>query len=114
LPMVALGQALNPDQLREADDDRTDVTYQNLTVDQIEDMNVVRENTLIGEIEEVLINNRDEIVAVVVDIESRAPGGRDRDVIMPIGALRFDAATRQASTRLTAEEIEALPLWDDD
>ena len=53
-------------------------------------------------------------MAVVVDIESGAPGGRDRDVIMPIGALRFDATTRQGSTRLTAEEIEALPLWDDD
>lgn len=114
LPLAACGQAPNPEQLREADDDRTDLTYQNLTVDQIEDMNVIRENTLVGEIEEVLINDRDEIVAVVVDIESRAPGGMDRDVVMPIRALVFDAATRRASTTLTAEEIEALPLWDDD
>ena len=114
LPFAVLGQAPNPEQLREADDDRTDLTYQNLTVDQIEDMNVFRENTRVGEIEEVLIDNQDRIVAVVVDIESRARGQADREVVMPIEALEFDAASRRAATTLTAAEIAALPVWDDD
>lgn len=114
LPLAVLGQALDPAQLREADDDRTDLTYQNLTVDEIEDMNVVRGDTRVGEIEEVLVNDRDVIVAVVVDLEARAAGGADRDVVVPIDALEFDATRRRATTTLTAEEIAALPVWPDD
>jgi len=114
LPLAVLGQAVNPEELREADDDRADLTYQNLTVDQIEDMNVVRENTFVGEIEEVLVNAQDRIVAVVVEIESRERRDSDRDVVMPIEALEFDASRRRATTTLTAEEIDALPVWHDD
>jgi len=112
-PLTALAQGLDPTTLREADDDRTDLTYQNLTIDQIEDMNVVRDNTLVGEIEEVLMNDRDEIVAVVIDTAARSPGAFERDVIVPIDQLEFDAQRRQASTRLTADELDALPTWPD-
>lgn len=113
IPALCFGQALDVGSLREADDDRTDITHQGLTIDQIEDMNVVREDTLIGEIEEVLIDADERIVAVVVDAASRSPGQRDREVIVPIERLEFDRQARHASTTLTRDEIDALPEWDD-
>ncbi|HEY8518600.1 MAG TPA: PRC-barrel domain-containing protein [Gammaproteobacteria bacterium] len=113
-PLPLLGQALDPANLREVDDDRTDLTYQNLTIEQIEDMNVVRETTIVGEIEEVLVDDQNRIVAVVVDKASREPGGRESDVIMPIDRLTFDPEARHATTTMTAEEIEALAAWPDD
>ncbi len=113
LPLAALGQALDVSTLREIDDDRTDVTHENLTIEQIEDMNVVREDTLVGEIEEVLVDSSDRIVAVVVDAASRSPGRRDREVVVPIERLEFDRDSRQARTTLTEDEIAALPAWND-
>ena len=113
VPVLCFGQALDVRSLSEADDDRTDITYQNLTVEQIEDMNVVREDTLIGEIEEVLIDEQEQIVAVVVDADSPSPAQRDREIVVPIERLEFDSQSLHASTTLTQEELDALPEWDD-
>ncbi|HEX6997964.1 MAG TPA: PRC-barrel domain-containing protein [Gammaproteobacteria bacterium] len=113
-PLPLLAQALDPATLREVDDDRTDLTHQNLTVAQIEDMNVVREGSIVGEIEDVLVDEQNRIVAVVVDKASRDPGGIESDVVMPIDRLTFDPESRQAITTMTADEMEALPSWPDD
>src|SRR5690606_32933604 len=41
LPRIAASQDIDLASLTELDDDRTDITYENLTIDELEDMDVV-------------------------------------------------------------------------
>ena len=109
---MALAQALDRANLHEVDDDDA-MTYEGRWVEQLEDMDVVRNGETIGEIEEVLANADDRIVAVVVEYDRGFLDLNEREVILPIDQLQFDDNAGEASVTLSDAELEALPVWDD-
>lgn len=114
LPGTALAQDLDPQSLRELDDDQTEITYEGRTVDELEDMNVFAgAGERIGEIEEVLANSEDEIVAVVIEFEDGFLDLGEREVVMPIDQLQFGQEGREVTTAMSDAELKALPVWDD-
>jgi hypothetical protein len=108
---VALAQGLDPANLRELDDDDDSVTFEGRTVEQLDDMDVVREGQKIGEIEEVLADSAGQIVAVVIEFEDDFLD--DRDVVLAIDQLKFGDDARLANVTLGDAELEGLPDWDD-
>lgn len=98
--------------LREVDDDEPLRGPANMTVRQMEDAIVYDANgKRIGEVEEVIANHRDEIVGVTVEVGTFL-GLRDKEVLVPIGQLTV--RNGHFRTRLTADQLRALPEWDDD
>ncbi|CAO3430784.1 PRC-barrel domain-containing protein [Azospirillum doebereinerae] len=96
---------------REVKDDKLVVPGFNLTVDQIDDMNVMGANNVkIGEVEEVLMNPAGQLVAVVVDVENGVGIG-DKEVVVGLDQLRLDGKT--LVTGLSNEQLAALPAWID-
>ncbi|MFO7286802.1 MAG: PRC-barrel domain-containing protein [Gammaproteobacteria bacterium] len=108
----AVAQDIDLAELRELDDDRTDITYEGMSVHDLEELDIVREGQRIGEVEDVLARN-DEVVALVVDLEGNLPGLGDRDVVVPIGEIELVEGRRQAELSLTDEELAKLPDWND-
>ena len=107
---MALAQGLDPGNLRELDDDDT-LTFEGRTVEQLDDMDVVRDGQKIGEIDEVLADSAGQIVAVVIDFEDDFLD--DREVILAIEQLKFGDDARVATVMLGDAELEGLPDWDD-
>lgn len=106
---VALAQGLDPANLRELDDADT-AAYEGMSVELLDDMDVVRDGQKIGEIDEVLADSSDQIVAVVIDIEDGFLD--DREVILAIDQLKFGDDASTAAVTLGDAELEALPDWD--
>ncbi len=96
--------------LVEIDDDRTDVTHEGFSIEQIEDMDLVRDGQVIGEVEAVLGDASGGVAALAVEL--RIPGPND-EVVVPIDAVRFSADRRVVETSLSDDELTALPRWDD-
>lgn len=97
--------------LREADDDRAMVQPFDRTVDQIEDMNVYgTAGEKIGEVDEVLIDTSGNVVAVSVE-SGGFLGIGDEEVVVMLDQLTLDGD--RFSTRLTKEQLLALPRWQD-
>jgi hypothetical protein len=107
---VALAQGLDPANLRELDDDDDSVTFEGRTVEQLDDMDVVREGQKIGEIEEVLADSAGQIVGVVIEFEDDFLD--DRDVVLAIDQLKFGDDARLANVTLGDAELEGLPDWE--
>ena len=107
---IALAQTLDPANLHEVDDDGA-MTYEGRSIDQIEDMDVVRDGESIGEIEEVLADADGEIVAVVVEYDDGFLDLNEIEVILPIDQIAF--GENAATVTLGDAELEALPVWDD-
>ena len=107
---MALAQGLDPGNLRELDDDDT-LTFEGRTVEQLDDMDAVRDGQKIGEIDEVLADSAGQIVAVVIDFEDDFLD--DREVILAIEQLKFGDDARVATVMLGDAELEGLPDWDD-
>ncbi|WP_164512397.1 PRC-barrel domain-containing protein [Oceaniglobus ichthyenteri] len=95
----------------EIEDDALMVMPFNLSVDQIDDYDVIGSTgEKVGEIEEVLADATGTPVAVVIETEGFLGLG-DEDVIVALDQLELvDGAFR---INLTEEELEALPKWDD-
>lgn len=115
VPLALAAQDIDVAALQELDDDRSDVTYENFTIEEIEDMNLVREGDVIGEVEAVLADANGEVVALAVEYrdDNRRGAGGDDDVVVPIEDLEFVADRREVRTTLSDEELSALPAWDD-
>lgn len=109
LAVTGAAQDLDLDGLHELDDDRNDLSWENLSVDQLEDLDVMRDGEVIGEVEEVLGNQDEEIVALVVEYGGRALGIGEREVIVPIEDIEI--VEGRAEISLTNEELEALTAW---
>ncbi|HZC03250.1 MAG TPA: PRC-barrel domain-containing protein [Gammaproteobacteria bacterium] len=92
--------------LVEVEDEAMMVEHFNLSVNELEDMEVTDSGgKRIGEVEDVLMTPEGEITAVAVEVVS------DKEVVMELAQLR-----RQGDvliTDLTEEQVEALPSWDD-
>jgi PRC-barrel domain len=107
---MALAQALDRANLHEVDDDDA-MTYEGRSIEQLDDMDVVRHGQRIGEIEDVLANADNQIVAVVVEYDDGFLGLNDPEVILPIDQIQFDQ--NAASVTLSDAELRALAVWDD-
>lgn len=101
--------ALDIGKLRKADDDMK-ISYEGRTIDHIEEMDVINEaGAKIGEIEDVLINEDNEIVAAVVDLKDT-----DRDVIVDLDDLEIgDPRSKNFVSKRTIVELTDLPEWRD-
>lgn len=112
-PHSAVAQSIDLASLEEIDDDRTDITHENLTIDDIEDMDVVRNGEVIGEVEGVLGNAAGEVVALVIEHGGGALGLGDREVVVEIDDVEFPAGRDEVEITLTDDELAALPVWED-
>lgn len=114
LPGAALAQQ-SPDRLHEVDDDDTTLTYRGLTADELDDMDVVNgAGEKIGEIDEVLADASNQIVAVVVELDAGLLDLDDREVVMGLDQLELEQGdAADFVTSLSMEELEALPIWED-
>lgn len=91
---------------REIEDDRRIIQPFNLTVDQLDDLDVfAATGERIGEVEEVLMDGSGRPAAVSVEL------GGDIEHIVPMDRLRLDG--QRLVTDLTRAQIEALPRWED-
>ncbi len=98
--------------LRELDDDNTTAMWSGLTVDQIEDMDIVNaEGDTIGDIEEVLADADGKIVAVTAEVGGFLGLG-EKEVVVSLEHLELQGD--RFMTGLTADQLEASPRWDDD
>ena len=108
--VVAAPQAADVTTYREAEDDRLVVPPLNLTVEQIEDIDVKSAGgEEIGEVEEVLTDAGGKPVAVSVEVGGFLDIG-DRRVVLGLDQLRLkDGALVTDADKAT---IEALPDWE--
>jgi hypothetical protein len=97
--------------LVEAKDKTMMVERFNLSVDQLEDMNIHGAGgKRIGEVDEVLMSAEGQIAALAVEVGGFLGIG-DKEVVMELNQLRREGDTLM--TDLTKEQIEALPSWAD-
>lgn len=98
--------------LRELDDKNLSANWQGLSVEQLEDMDIVgADGKTIGEVEEVLADATGTVVAVTAEVGGFLGIG-DREVVVSVEHLQPQGD--RLATQLTAEQLEALPRWDDD
>ncbi|MBR0642859.1 PRC-barrel domain-containing protein [Plastoroseomonas hellenica] len=91
-------------------DDRRIIEPFNLTVDQLDDLDVFTAGgERIGELEEVLMDAAGRPVAVSVELGGIAGG--DREHIVALDRLRLEG--QRLVTDLTRSQLETLPRWDD-
>lgn len=97
--------------LREAEDDAMIVQPFNVSVDKLEDMDLVGPGGEdIGEIDEVLVDAAGQPAAVAAEVGGFLGVG-ERDVVIQLDQLRLDGD--RLATDLTKEQLEALPDYDD-
>lgn len=112
LPLWALGQALDRAALVELDDDGN-ASYQGVSVDQLEDMDVVRDGQVIGEVEEVLGDSTGQVVALAIEYGGNVLGIGDKEVIVPIAQFRILQDRNQVEISLSDAELDGMTPWRD-
>lgn len=117
-PLLALNapalaqQATAPDMaaLVEVEDESRLVESLNLTVDDVEDMDIVDSTGQeIGEVDEVLMDSEGGIVALVADVGGFLGVG-EKEVVLQLQEVQVQGD--QLAVSLTKEQLEALPEWD--
>lgn len=107
VPTLAFAQATAP-QLVQIDDDQANVAVLGLTVDQVDDLDLFdAQGTKLGDVEEVLGTDATTGTALAIDLE----GGDDVDVIVDLTSIELQ--DERLVTALTAEQLRALPVWND-
>ena len=92
--------------LVEVEDEAMMVEHFNLSVNQLEDMEVTDSGgKRIGEIEDILMTPEGQITAVSVEVVG------DKEVVVALDQLRHQGDGLM--TDLTEAQVEALPSWDD-
>jgi len=111
-PFVAAAQqSLDVATLQEAENDDLVVQPFGLTVDDIDDMDVMNaDGEEIGEIEEVLLDASGQPVAVSVEVDDFL-GIDDREVVFGLDQLQLTGD--DFVTSVDRATVEALPEWDD-
>lgn len=102
--------AVDLGKLREADDDMQGVAYEGRSVDDLEDMDVLNEaGQKIGEVDDVLIDNDNKVVAIVLDLKDSK-----RDVVVEMDELHLaDSRAKQFTTSLSMGDLMDKPEWRD-
>jgi hypothetical protein len=109
--VVAAQHAVDITAYREAEDDDLVVQPFNLTIDQIEDMDLRGGGgEEIGEVDEVLIDAAGQPVAVTLEVGGFLGVG-DREVVLGLDQLKL--LDDQFVTDADKATIEALPDWED-
>ena len=107
----ASAAGLSAEDLREFED--MEVPRLGISVDNLQDMDVVGpDGERIGEVEEVLIDADDRIVAVAVEAGGFLGVG-DHEAILGVDQLALASGRDQLVISMTAEELRSLPEWDD-
>ncbi len=102
---------LKLNELRELEEDNQTARWNNMTVDQLEDMDIVNaDGDEIGEVEEVLADVDGNIVAITAEVGGFLGIG-DKEVVVSLD--EFELRDDELVTSLTKEQLEALPLWKD-
>lgn len=98
--------------LREVDDNEPLLGPGNMTVRQMEDAVITDANgKRVGEVEEVIANNTGEIVGVTAEVGGFLGMG-EKEVLIPLEHLTVQNG--QFRTKLTVDQLKALPSWDKD
>jgi sporulation protein YlmC with PRC-barrel domain len=83
----------------------------NMAASELEEMDLYGpDGEQVGEVEEVLVDTDGAVVGVAVETEGFLGLG-DEDVVMMLNQISIEGD--RLTTRLTEEEIEDLPEWDD-
>jgi hypothetical protein len=97
--------------LKEVEDESLMVHPFNLSVDAIEDMDLVGPNgDEIGDVEEVLADASGQPTSLAAEVGGFLGVG-DKTVVIGLDQLRVE--NEKLVTGLTKEQLEALPEWDD-
>jgi sporulation protein YlmC with PRC-barrel domain len=97
--------------LVEIEDDNFIVRPFNLTVEQVEDLDVYdAAGHEIGEVEEVLADSHGQVVALAIDVSDYF-GVEEREAVFHLDQVQL--TNDRLVTRLTKEQIRQLPLWGD-
>lgn len=113
LPLFTAAQSLDVSQLQELDDDNAEITYQGISIDQLEDMDVVRDGEVIGEVEEVLGDANGEVVALAIEYGGNALGIGDREVVVAIEEVELSAEENTLEISLSDDELDGMIAWTD-
>lgn len=94
-------------------EDGSELTYQGITIEQLEELDIVHNGEEIGEVDDVLVDGEGKIVAVTIEHEAGFLGLGEREVVMPLAAIQINVEEEEGSVSLTEEQLKALPEWDD-
>ena len=97
-------------QYMEIDDDDVFLQEFGMTVDELEDVDVIGPNgEEIGEVEEALTDANGKLVALSVEAGGFLGIG-EKEVVIGLDQVRFEGG--KILTSFTEEQLEALPEWD--
>jgi sporulation protein YlmC with PRC-barrel domain len=109
--MASTGQ-LDMQSLQELDDGNTTAMWNNLNVEQLEDMDIVNaQGDEVGDVEEVLADSEGKIVAITAEVGGFLGMG-DKEVVIPVDQLQMQ--DEKLMTTMTEDQLKSLPKWDDD
>ena len=95
----------------EVENDATMVPGFNMTVGQIEDLDIYAANgDEVGEVEEVLANSTGQVAAVAAEVGGFLGIGA-KEVIIGLDQIQLQGD--RLLTSLTRDQLEQLPAWDD-
>lgn len=107
-----LSQSVELENLQELDDDRADLLYEGIPINELEDMQVVRNGEVIGEIEGILGDETGQVVALLIEHEENLLGLGDEDLIVSVDLIEIDRAGKRVEISLSDEELAELPVWE--
>lgn len=111
LAPVALADDATKSTYIEVEDETMMVGETGLTVDRLEDVDIIgADGEEIGEVEEVLMTADGRIVAVSADVGGFLGMG-EREVVIPLERLVF--AADGVTTDLDQAQVEVLEVWED-
>src|SRR4051812_9916089 len=110
----ATGQTANPTNLSAVDSDRTDLTWQGLSIDELEDMDLYNSaGKKIGEVEDVLADGSGQLSAVGVGLGGTfGTDEDDKEVVVPLDRLRL-GQDGHLTGDLSQSDLAQLPEWGD-
>lgn len=98
--------------LREMEENEPVLGPGGLTIRQMKEAKIITiRGQSVGEVEEVIANNRGRIVGITADVGGFLGIG-SKEVLIPVEHLRYENGGYR--TMLTEEQLKALPGWSDD
>lgn len=87
------------------------ITYNGLDVKNLKSTNVYgANNEKIGDVDKVLADASNKIVAVTVDAGGFLGIG-SKEVVLPIDQLQYDGSKKQFHTAMNKEQVKSMPEW---
>lgn len=103
--------SLNMSSLHEVDSKDKSSTFNGMTADALENMNIVNPNgNKIGEIDKALAGSDNKIVAVVADAGGILGVGGAK-VVVPLDQLRLDSQNKRFVAQMDENQLKSMPKW---